>query len=142
MQTAVDDARALLEHRIEEHLSRVEWRASRLRRTNFRVLTLGLVFSTLATLLAGLTAATGPLVGQGPPAWRWTCGLIAVVTAAAAFMTGIQQRFQVSDRLARSLACAGRLRSLEIALRLSRRGVDEVGQDYAELVATYAEELG
>ena len=95
----------------------------------------------LATLLAGLTAATGPLMGEGPPAWRWTCAIVAVVTAGAALTTGVLQRYKVPEALARALACAARLRSLDLALQLARLEPDEVGQAYEQLLATYPEEL-
>jgi len=141
MQPAADDTRMLLIDRIQEHLQRVERRVGRLRRVNVRVITLSLVLSTVATLLAGLAAAGGPLTGEGTSAWRWTCGLIAVVTAGAALATGVHQRFQIPENLARALACAGRLRSLDLALRLARLPPEEVGHEYAELIATYPEEL-
>jgi hypothetical protein len=141
MQPIAEDARMHLVSRIEENLQRVERRVVRLRRTNVQFIGLSLVFSTVATLLAGLTAAAGPLLGEGTPAWRWTCGLIAIVTAAAAFTTGFHQRFQIPEHLARALSCAGRLRRLDLAIRLSRLGLDEVGNEYEELIATYPEEL-
>lgn len=141
MQTSAADPRSLLVTRIQEQLQRLERRVMRLRRMNVRVVTLSLVLSTIATALAGLTAATGPLVGAGPTAWRWTCGLVAVVTAAAALTTGIQQRFKVPEQLARSLTCVGKLRSLELALQLSRGTPDDVAQEYEALLASYPEEL-
>ena len=141
MQPASTDVRAVLTTRIGDHLQRVERRAGRLRRINFQVTGLNLLLSSVATLLAGLTAAAGPLVGEGPPAWRWTCGIIAVVTAGAALTTGILQRYKVPEALARTLACAARLRSLDLALQLARLGPDEVGQEYEQLLATYPEEL-
>jgi hypothetical protein len=141
MQSTIEDARSLIVTRIAENLGRVETRVAQLRRTNVRITGLSLVFSTAATLLAGLTAAMGPLAGEGPPAWRWTCGIIAVVTAAAAFITGFQQRFQIPEQLARALACAGRLRGLELSLRLARVGPEQAGHEYEQLIATYPEEL-
>lgn len=141
MQTTTTEARAVLATRIAEHLQRLDRRVGKLRRINFRVTGLNLLFTSVATLLAGMTAATGPLVGAGPPAWRWTCGIIAVTTAGAAFTTGVQQKFKVPEALARALACAARLRSLDLALQLSRLPPEEVGQEYEQLLASYPEEL-
>lgn len=141
MQTTVGDPRAVLAGRIQEHLRRVERRAARLKRLNVQVIGLNLLFSSVATLLAGVTAAGGPLIGEGGPAWRWTCGIIAVVTAGAAFTTGLQQRFKVPEALARAFACAARLRSLELALQLSRLGPEEIGNEYDQLLTAYPEEL-
>ena len=141
MQTTMGDARSLIVMRITENLGRVETRVTQLRRTNVRVTGLSLLLSTAATLLAGLTAAAGPLAGEGPPAWRWTCGIIAVVTAAAALTTGFQQRFQIPEQLARALACAGRLRGIELSLQLGRVAPEQAGHEYEQLIATYPEEL-
>jgi hypothetical protein len=141
MQPTVEDAASLIVTRITENLRQVEMRVARLRRTNVRITGLSLLFSTAATLLAGLTAAAGPLAGEGPPAWRMTCGIIAVVTAATALVTGVQQRFQIPEQLARALAVAGRLRGLELSLRLSRVGPEQAGHEYEQLIATYPEEL-
>src|SRR5690606_23226005 len=127
--------------RIQEQLQRLERRRARLRSLNTRVVTLNLVLSAIATALAGVTAVTGPLVGEGPPAWRWTCGLVAVVTAAAALTTGIQQRFHVPEWLGRTLACVGKLRSLELELQLSRSTPEEAAGEYEELLESYPEEL-
>lgn len=141
MQTSAADPKSVLVTRIQEQLQRLERRRARLRSLNTRVVTLNLVLSAIATALAGVTAVTGPLVGEGPPAWRWTCGLVAVVTAAAALTTGIQQRFHVPERLARTLACVGKLRSLELALQLSRSTPEDAAGEYEELLESYPEEL-
>lgn len=141
MHTSAADVRTVLATRIQEHMRRVERRVVRLRRHNVQVITVNLLCSTIATLLAGLTAASGPLIGEGAPAWRWTCGVIAVVTAGAAVATGLQQRFKVPEQLARSLTCAGKLRSLELALQLARLAPEEVGQEYEQLITTYPGEL-
>ena len=135
------DVRSYLATRIQDNLRRVEVRAARLRRVNVRVQSANLILTTLATLLAGLTAAAGPLVGEGPPAWRWTCGAIAVVTAAAGLTAGFHQRFQLPDQLARVLSCAGRLRSLELGLQLARLSPQEASHEYEQLIASYPEDL-
>lgn len=125
--------------RIRDGLARAEERASSLRRTNNRLIWLTLITSAVATGLAGITAAAGPLAGEGPPAWRVTCGAIAVLTAVSGLLSGTHQRMNVSDRLARAISCAGRLRSLEIALTVSGRDVLDVARDYEEVVAGYQE---
>lgn len=141
MQPMATGPLAVLSARIGEHLDEVERRAGRLKRANVRITGLNLLFSSLATLLAGVTAATGPLMGQGPPAWRWTCAIVAAATAGAALTTGVQQRFKIPEALGRALACAARLRSLDLALQLSSLTPKEVGQQYDQLLATYPEEL-
>lgn len=107
MGPAAEDVRTFLAARIPEQLRRVEQKAVRLRRVHLRVQSANLVLTALATLLAGLTAAAGPLAGQGPPAWRWSCAMIAVVTATAGVLAGFHQRLQLPDQLARRSRAPG-----------------------------------
>ena len=141
MQSASEDVRLTLLPRVQEHLRRVEARSQRLRRANLQLVAGSLATSAIATAVAGLTAVMGPLAGQGPPAWRWTCGLVALVTAASGLLTGLHQRLSVPEQLARAIACAGRLRALELGLSLSQRDAKDAVRDYEEIVATHADLL-
>lgn len=142
MQTASSDGRAFLLQRIERHLQIAEGSSRRLRRVNFRLVAASLCATALATLIAGLTTATGPLVGAGPSAWRWTCGVVALITALSGVLTGLLQHLRLQERSAEALACVGRLRALQLALGLSRRDPGEVAQEYEELLAQYPELAG
>lgn len=137
MHTITEDPRGLLLQRVRADLQRAEAKAERLRRMNLRLILATLAASALATLLAGVTAATGPVVGAGPMAWRWTCGVIALVTGFSGLMTSVQQRFNIADHLAQSLACTGRLRALELSLTLQQRDARELVRDYEEVVANH-----
>lgn len=137
MHTTADDGQALLLDRIRTDLRRIETRSRELDRLDFQLMAASLAATTLATLLAGLTAALGPLAGEGPPAWRWTCGAIAVITALSGAATGAHQRFRVPERRADALACAGRLRGLEVALGIARRDPVEAAREYQEILAQY-----
>ncbi len=142
MQTTADDGQTLLLERIRTDLRWIEARSRELRRLDVRLVSASLGFSALATLLAGLTAAVGPLAGEGPPAWRWTCGLLAAVTAVSGVLTGAHQRFRVPERRAQVLAVEGRLRGLEIALGVARREPREVAREYQELLGQYPDLRG
>lgn len=133
-----DPKTAMLE-RIRTSLRTAEAHAGRLKRTNTRLIWLSLTGTSLATILAGATAAAGPLAGEGTPAWRLTCGAIAVLTALSGLLSGFHQRMNISERLANALACAGRLRGLELALTVTERDVREVAGDYEDVVAGYQE---
>ncbi|HEX6070962.1 MAG TPA: hypothetical protein VFZ18_14100 [Longimicrobiaceae bacterium] len=142
MHTTASDGQRFLLQRIEQHLRSAEAAYQRLRRANLSLLTASLAATGLATVVAGLTAATGPLAGQGPPAWRWTCGAIAVVTALSGVFTGLLQHLRLPERSAQALSCAARLRALHVALGLSRRDADEVAREYEEVVAQFPEFAG
>ncbi|HEX7069358.1 MAG TPA: hypothetical protein VF190_01070, partial [Rhodothermales bacterium] len=127
--------------RIREGLGKVDKRVATLRRTNDRLVWLSIATSAIATVLAAATAAAGPLVGEGPPAWRFTCGSVAVLTGFSGILTGAHQRLNVTEKLAMSIACAGKLRALELALTVTGRDVMEVAREYEDIVASYQEYL-
>lgn len=139
MQTTASDGRTFLLQRIEQHLRAAEAASLSLRRANLYLVAASLCTAALATLIAGLTAATGPLAGEGPPAWRWTCGVIAVVTATSGILTGLLQHLRLQERSAQALACTGRLRALHVALGLARRDPGDVARDYEEVLSQYPE---
>ena len=62
--------RAVLGTRIQQCLQQVEAQTIRLRKTNTVLLVLGAVNSAIATLITALTAAVGPVIGEGPAGWR------------------------------------------------------------------------
>lgn len=99
----------------------------------------GVTCSSLATLIAGWAAATGPIVGEGTPAWKMTCGVVAVFTAAAGMMGGVQQGSQLTDRMSRLVSHAAKLGALEIALTVSGRDPAEVAREYETLIAENAD---
>ncbi len=137
MDTGTDDPRAAMLTRVRSSLSRAETRARRLRSQNARLIYSSLIASAVATVLAGLTAALGPLAGTGPRAWSVTCGVIAVFTAMAGVLSGIHQKLSVPEQLANAVTCAGRLRALEVALTVTMRDPTEVAREYEEVTARH-----
>jgi hypothetical protein len=134
MADAAENTREFLLRRIREDLSRSQQQASRLGRVNGGLVTGILVTGAVTAGLAGVTAAQGPLVGQGPPAWRWTCGIVALISAMSTVLTGVHQRFTVAERLAKARACAAQLRALEFGLGQSNRDSVEAARQYEEIL--------
>ena len=122
-----------------ESLRRAEAQSVRLRRGDSRFVYTSLVTSSLATIVAGLAAALGPVLGKGPPAWKLTCGVVAGLTACATLLSGIHKQLAITDRLGKANACVGKLRALEIDLTLGNRDVLEVAKEYQELAVNYQE---
>jgi hypothetical protein len=141
MENSVDAEREAVQQKIKETLYKVNLNVVKLKNANFRLVTTSLAASALATLLAGLTAAMGPLAGQGPSAWKITCGAVAGFTALAGLMTGLHQKLSISERLAKSFSCAGRLNSLDIALSITKRDPAIVAKEYEELIGNYPDLL-
>ena len=119
---------------IRESLLKSEKNYIKLRKTNSRYIMISLIASVLATLLAGLTAFTGPVAGEGAVAWKWTCGIVAV-------FTGMHKQLSVSDHLTKSLECAGKLKSLSFTIQQEGYNKDEAVKEYRRILELYSEYL-
>ncbi|MDZ7843597.1 MAG: hypothetical protein U5K99_02160 [Anaerolineales bacterium] len=103
-----------------------------------------LVFSSVtssaaATLVAGVTAAQGPVVGTGPAGWRLACTVAAVFGFTATVSNGISQQLKVNEKLVEGTQCLKKLRSLDIGLTTGSKGFEEVTREYQEIARTYPE---
>jgi hypothetical protein len=133
----VTETRSLLLEQIRRSRRQAAQQTDTLRR-NYNWLTYGgVACSALATLIAGLAAVTGPLFGEGTAAWQATCGVVALFTAGAGALGGVQQGSQVADRLSRSAGLVARLNALEVALTIGGRETGDVAREYETLVADY-----
>ena len=86
----------------------------------------------MATLIAALAASNAPLFGKGE-GWRWTCGLIAVLTAFSSVLTGLRER-PTSKQLDRVTECVGKLKALRLNL-----DKENAASDYKKVVENYWE---
>jgi hypothetical protein len=135
------DPRSVLLERITGGISKADALIMQLKKKNSRYITIGIAAGALSTVIAGSAAALGPAIGQGPPAWKLTCGLVAICTAAATVVGGLQKQLGLAERLARAIACAGKLHSLEFALTVGNRETSEVAREYESAVASHADVL-
>lgn len=124
---------------IQESLSKSEKNYERLKKTNSRFILISLTASVIATLLAGVTAFSGPVAGAGPTAWKWTCGIVAMFTATATVFTGLHKQLTVSERLAKSIECTGKLKSLAFSIKLEDCNKDEIAKEYRRILEVYSE---
>jgi hypothetical protein len=91
-----------------------------------------LLTGIFATLVAVLAASNAPLFGKGD-GWRWTCGLIAVLTAFSSVLTGLRER-PSSKQLEKVTECVGKLKALKLNI-----DTDNAGTDYKHVVENYWE---
>lgn len=133
------DTRTLLLQEIRKRRQQAVRQVRSLRRSHSWMTYSGATCSGLATLIAGWAAATGPIVGEGTPAWKATCGVVAVLTAAAGMLAGVQQGSHLTERLGRLVAHAAKLGALEVALAVSGRDPAEVAREYETLIAEHTE---
>ncbi len=135
------ERRAAMLQRVQANVQTAKAHVARLKRTNRRLLYTSILASTLATAVAGLAAAFGMPEGAAPSAWRLTCGGVAVLTAVAGIFSGVHQRFNITENMAKAVACVGRLRALELALTVTHRDPVEVAREYEEVAAAYQDFL-
>ncbi|MBX2992322.1 MAG: hypothetical protein KF749_14320 [Bacteroidetes bacterium] len=140
MEHSPDPRSALLE-RIREGIRTAETQSAGLKKKNSRYSTTGIVAGALSTVIAATVASIGPIIGQGAPAWKLTCGFIALCTGVATVTTGLQKQLSVTERYAKAVACAGKLRSLEFALTVTNRETGEVAKEYESAIASYSDVL-
>jgi len=137
--TEASHTREEMLQQIRQPIANAEHRTRELRHENSRLVTLGLIAGALGTIMAGFAAAAGPLTGQGPHAWRVTCGIVATLTACATLFPGLNQQLSIPDRLAKANICVGRLRALEIGISVTQRDPTEVATEYQDVCSAYHE---
>ena len=117
---------------IEEDLHTAIAHYNSLRRKAYIYFSAALLTGVLATLIAALAASNAPLFGKGE-GWRWTCGLIAVLTAFTSVLTGLREK-PSSKQLDKVTECVGKLKALQ--LNIDR---ENLVADYKKVVENYWE---
>ena len=125
--------------RVRDSLAKAQRRVTMLRNANSRLLVSSILTSAATTLVSGVTAAQGPIVGEGTAGWRLACVVAAGFGFATAVLAGVHQRLNVSERIAEATQCAGRLLSLDVALTTGVRDWDELTEEYHEIVRRFPE---
>lgn len=141
MEATSQEQRSALLERIREGIRKSEGLSVELRMKNSRYVVISIVASALSTVIAASAAALGPVIGDGAPAWKATCALVAICTGTAAVFTGLQKQLSIAERLAKAIACAGKLSSLEFALTVNNRDTADVAKEYEAVLAGHSEIL-
>lgn len=117
---------------IEEDLETAISHYVALKKKVFLYFSAALLTGVLATLIAALAANNTPLFGKGE-GWRWTCGLIAVLTAFSSVLTGLRER-PSSKQLEKVTECVGKLKALQLNI-----DKENAVADYKKVVENYWE---
>ena len=125
---------SILADRVRESLHKADRQVSRLRKTSTRLLITSILSSAATTLVTGITAAAGPVVGEGIPGWRLACTVGAVLAFLTTVCVGINEQFKIGDRVARGQEGVGRLRALDLALVAGNRPPTELLREYEEVL--------
>lgn len=145
MEYSPEPRMALLD-KIRTGIRKADQETAELKKKNSRYVTTGIVASALSTVIAGTAAALGPVIGQAltgqltpGPAWKLTCGAIAVCTGIATVFSGLQKQLSIAERLVKASACSGKLHALEFAITVNNRETSEVAREYEMAIASYPE---
>ncbi len=126
---------------VQSSLAKAQKAAVGFRRLNTTLVFTSLFSSALGTLITGLTVANGPLFGSGVDGWKVSCILGAVLGFLTTLSVGVSQQMQVSERLASSQSCTGRLRALDLILTTQSKPWEAVVQDYEAVLRDYPDIL-
>ena len=126
---------------LQTSLAKAQKASTGYRRLNLVLVLTSLSSSALGTLITGLTVANGPIIGTGVPGWRISCILAAILGFLTTMSVGLSQQLRVSERLANSHNCSGRLRALELILATQSKPWDLVVQDYETVLREFPDIL-
>jgi|GEM_PF-4521894 len=117
---------------IEDDLQAATYHYRVLRKKIYLYFSAALLTGVLATFIAALAATNAPLFGKGE-GWRWTCGLVAVLTAFSSVLTGLRER-PSSKQLEKVTECVGKLKALQLNI-----DKENAIADYKKVVENYWE---
>ena len=129
----------LLVHEIKTSLTIAEKALSGRKKVNTSLLITGMTSSAAATLVAGITAAGGPVIGSGPEGWRLACIIAAVFGFAATVSNGLGQQLKVNEHLIECTRCVNKLRSLNLGITTGSKSREEISKEYEEIVNIFPE---
>jgi MFS family permease len=127
--------------KLHESVQHVELQAAQLRAQYNRLIIFGTVSSGGSTLVAALTAALGPIVGQGIAGWRLACIVAAILGFAATLCITLSQQLGINEKLHEATQSLGRLKSLDLAVATGSGNWDEITKEYLNIVQSYPDAL-
>ena len=95
--------------------------------------------SAAATLVAGITAASGPIIGSGTEGWRLACIIAAIFGFAATVSNGLGQQLKVNEHLIECTHCVNKLRLLNLGITTGNKSQEDISKEYEEIVSNYPE---
>ena len=124
---------------VKESLQSGQERIAGLRKTHLWLLIASIVSSAVTTLVAGVTAAAGPVVSEGVAGWRLACIVAAVFGFASTACTTLTQELKIGERLVQGTQCVGRLKALDLAIATGSQSLEEIAKEYTDIVKVYPE---
>jgi len=135
-EAKVDDHRDLVKS-IKASLHKAEKIVSGYQRNHTYLVITNIASSAGATLIAGVTAATGQAAGIGIEGWRLACILAAIFGLVSTISTGLTQQLKISDHLVEGRQGLGRLRHLDVVITTGSISWEETARQYEEIAQEY-----
>jgi hypothetical protein len=135
-QESVHDHKAFAQI-VQGSLQSGQARIAGLRKTHLWLLLASIVSSAITTLVAGVTAAAGPVVSEGVAGWRLACIVAAVFGFASTACTTLTQEMKIGERLVQGTQCVGRLKALDVAIATGSHSWEEITKEYTDIVKVY-----
>lgn len=109
------------------------------RKKKNRLLFVAMISSTAVTLVAGVTAAAGPMAGTGTDGWRMACIIAALFGFISTVSTGLGEQLKISDRISEGSQGIGKLKYLDILITTGNKSWEEITDEYEEIAKAYPE---
>ncbi len=133
------EERRILTKSVKASLRKAGAIVSSYRKKKNHFLITAIVSSTAVTLVAGVTAAVGPIVGTGMEGWRIACIIAAIFGFVSTVSTGLNEQLKISDRLSEGKQGVGKLSYLDVVITTGNKSWEEITEEYEEIAKAYPE---
>jgi len=109
------------------------------RKKKNRLLFTAMISSAAVTLVAGVTAAAGPVADTGTDGWRMACVIAAIFGFISTVSTGLSEQLKISDRISEGSEGIGKLKYLDVVITTGNKSWEEITEEYEEIAKAYPE---
>lgn len=120
-----------LEKLINDSLQKSCAHKDKLRRTGSRCTITNIIFSALATFVAGGAVIFPKMVGAN---WRITCAVAGACALSATIVGGLQKQVADPEILVEASECCGKLKSLKLQTMGRKYDWEQVRAEYGQIV--------
>jgi hypothetical protein len=135
MSTLIEEQYNVLRQQIDNSLQKANAHKERLKRANSRYSIFNILFSALATFVAGQAAVAGGALAGG---WRFTCAVASGFALGATIVAGVQKQVADPDLLAEASECVGKLRALKIDTLAPTYDLDGARKKYQQILSDFS----
>lgn len=133
LQTTDQQCEILRQH-IQSSLQKAEAQRLKLKAIDRRYSIINLCLGTLATFIAGQSGASNePLIVD----WRTTATVASVLTLSVTIVGGIQKQLAAPDMITEVNECVAKLKALKIETVVPTFEVDQVSEEYQQILSDF-----